>query len=147
MDSNGLNICFIGHFTAGGTERATFLVANGLCNKYNIHIINTCNDNPTFELDERVGFDYLKSGNVITQILALKQYLRLKNIDILVSVESMLGIITVPATTMAHCKHVVWEHANYYQKNLVINGLKNLCIISLMVMFLIGLITLRCAMK
>lgn len=110
-----LNICFIGHFTAGGTESATFLVANGLCNKHKVFVLNTCNREPSFKLKQTIVFDYLKDGSIPKRILFLKKYLTKNEIDVLITVESMTGIFSIVAAKLARCKHIVWEHANYYQ--------------------------------
>lgn len=110
-----LNICFIGHFTAGGTESATFLVANGLCNKHKVFVLNTCNRKPSFKLKQTITFDYLKDGSIPKRILSLKKYLTKNEIEVLITVESMTGIFSIVAAKLARCKHIVWEHANYYQ--------------------------------
>lgn len=110
-----MNICFIGHFTAGGTESATFLVANGLCDEHKVFVLNTCNKEPSFELKQKIVFDYLEDGGILTRILALRNYLTVNKIDVLITVESMTGIFSIVAAKMARCKHIVWEHANYYQ--------------------------------
>lgn len=110
-----MNVCFIGHFTAGGTESATFLVANGLCDEHKIFVLNTCNREPSFELNRSITFDYLEEGSVLKRIWFLKTYLKKNKIDVLVTVESMTGIFSIVATRLARCKNIVWEHANYYQ--------------------------------
>ena len=110
-----LNICFIGHFTAGGTECATFLVANGLSDKYNVSILNTCDRAPSFNLDPSVKFDYLKTGCMPKRIIYLRKYLRENKIDVLITVEAMTGVLSILAAKTTRCKHVVWEHANFYQ--------------------------------
>lgn len=110
-----MNVCFIGHFTAGGTESATFLVANGLCDEHKIFVINTCNREPSFELNKSITFDYLEEGSVLKRIWFLKTYLKKNKIDVLITVESMTGIFSIVAARLSRCKHIVWEHANYYQ--------------------------------
>ncbi len=111
-----MNVCFYGGFTSGGTERATFLVANGLKKRgFNVFIINAKKNQPTFYLDN-INMDYLKSGkSIVKRIFGLKRYLKEKQIDVLVTVEAMGGIVSLPAVKMAKCKHIIWEHANYYQ--------------------------------
>lgn len=110
-----MNICFIGHFTAGGTERATFLVANGLSDKHKVSILNTCDRAPSFELNQNVEFNYLKTGCIPIRIMYLRKYLRENKIDVLITVEAMTGVLSILATKMTRCKHIVWEHANFYQ--------------------------------
>lgn len=110
-----MRICFIGNFTGGGTESATFLVANGLKEQYEIFLINTCKRKPTFYLRDGIEMEYLSEGNIPKRILNLAGYLKKNKIDILVIVEAMTGILSIPAVKLAHCKHIVWEHANYFQ--------------------------------
>jgi glycosyltransferase involved in cell wall biosynthesis len=110
-----MRICFIGHFTAGGTERATFSVANGLHEHHDISIINTCERKPSFYLSPEIEMIYLPNGNITKRILSLAKYLKDKEIDVLITIEAMTGILSVPAVFLAHCKHIVWDHANYYQ--------------------------------
>lgn len=109
-----MNICFLGHYTAGGTERATFLVANELNKKHKVFVINTCEKKPYFKLDG-ITMDYLQGGSMFNRIVFLTKYLKKNEIDVLITVESLTGIISILAAKFAHCKHIVWEHANYYQ--------------------------------
>ena len=110
-----MRICFIGHFTSGGTERATFLVANGLKEQHDIFLVNTCDRQPSFYLKEGINMEYLPSGNIPKRVLALVRYLKKRKIDILITVEALTGIVSVPAAMLTRCKHIVWEHANYFQ--------------------------------
>lgn len=110
-----MNICFIGHFTAGGTERATFLVANGLSDTHNVSILNTCDRAPSFDLKKNVEFNYLKTGCIPRRIIYLRKYLRENKIDVLITVEAMTGLLSIIAAKLSSCKHIVWEHANFYQ--------------------------------
>lgn len=109
-----MNICFLGHYTAGGTERATFLVANELNKTHKVFVINTCERKPYFKLDG-INMDYLQRGSMLNRIVFLTRYLKQNKIDVLITVESMTGVISIPAAKFAHCRHIVWEHANYYQ--------------------------------
>lgn len=109
-----MNICFLGHYTAGGTERATFLVANELNKKHKIFVINTCDRKPYFKLDG-ITMDYLQGGSMFNRVVFLTMYLKQNKIDVLITVESLTGVISILAAKFAHCKHIVWEHANYYQ--------------------------------
>ncbi|MDO4378759.1 MAG: glycosyltransferase family 4 protein [Erysipelotrichia bacterium] len=109
-----MKICFLGNFNSGGTERATFLVANELNKTNDVYILNTTDCSPTYELDE-IKPEHLKTGSVLKTIIYLYKFLKQKKIDVLVTVEAMTGIISVPAAIMSGCRHIVWEHANYYQ--------------------------------
>lgn len=109
-----MKICFLGNFSSGGTERATFLLANALDKLYDVHIVNTSNFKPTFELIG-VKMDYLENGSIFNRIVFLYKYLKKNKIDILISVEALSGVFSIPAVFLSDCKHIVWEHANYYQ--------------------------------
>ncbi len=109
------SICFVGNFTAGGTERATFLLANTLSSKNKIFIINTSENKPFFELEKKIEIYYLHGASKVSRILNLIKYLREKKIDVLITVEALTGIYTLPATLVAKCKNIIWEHANFYQ--------------------------------
>lgn len=110
-----MRICFCGHFTAGGTERAAFLAANELCKKNDIYIINTCDKKPYFYLNKNINIDYMPIGNIIKRNVYFANYLKKNKIDVLITVEAMTGIFSIAAAKIAGCKHIVWEHANYYQ--------------------------------
>lgn len=105
----------MGHFTAGGTERATFLLANQLVESYETYIISTHTNAPFFSLNERIRYDYLKEKSIVKRIIELTKFLKNKKIDVLISIEAMSGIYSIIATKLAGCKHIIWEHANFYQ--------------------------------
>lgn len=110
-----MNICFVGNFTAGGTESAAFLVANGLSDVHKVSVLNTSVKAPSFRLNRNVKFDYLETGSVLKRIICLKKYIKKNKIDVLISVEAMTGIFSIVAAKIARCRHIVWEHANFYQ--------------------------------
>lgn len=103
------------NYNGGGTERATFLLANNLKIYHDIFILSTGKMKPTFSLDS-ICFDYLPKGSVYQTILALRRYIKKMRIDILIALEALGGICAIPAAKSAGCKIIIWEHANYYQK-------------------------------
>lgn len=109
-----MKICFSGNFTGGGTERAAFLLANELSKKYDVYIINTSKNQPTFLLNGPVVKE-LNSKGVLDSIRKMRCYLQNNDIDVLVSLEALGGICGIPATAFSKCKLIIWEHANYYQ--------------------------------
>ncbi len=109
------SICFVGNFSGAGTERATFLLANTLSLKNKIFIINTSENKPFFELEKKIEIYYLHGASKVSRILNLIKYLREKKIDVLITVEALTGIYTLPAALVAKCKNIIWEHANFYQ--------------------------------
>ena len=42
-------------------------------------------------------------------------FLKTKKIDILVTLEAMAGIFSILPALITGCKHIIWEHANYFQ--------------------------------
>lgn len=109
-----MRICFLGAFTAGGTERASFMVANLLATDNEVFLLNTKQESPTFFLRD-LKMDYLHSGNILKRNWTLLKYLVDNRIDLLITVEAMTGILSIIPSKLARCKHIIWEHANYYQ--------------------------------
>lgn len=115
MQNKKINICFLGAFTAGGTESACFKVANGLCEKYNIFIISTSKMKNTFFLKKCIKFYNLQSNSIYKKNREIYYLLKNNKIDVLITLEAMTGIFSIVSAKLAGCKHIIWEHANYYQ--------------------------------
>lgn len=124
-----MNICFFGNFTAGGTEKATVLIANALSEhleESQITILNRIDRNLTFKKNYEVNYKMLMSenilknmgkiNNILTVNYKLHKFLRKNNIDIFICIEAMSGIYSILPTIFNSIKLIVWEHANYYQK-------------------------------
>lgn len=111
-----MNICFYGMCSGGGTERATAHVANRLIAHHNVYIIDNYVEEPHFALDNHIRYARIREPNKIKQIRSVAKYLRNNQIDALIVVEAMGGLIAYPAAKLAKCRIVIWEHANYYQK-------------------------------
>lgn len=112
-----MNICFVGHFSGGGTERITFQLANELITypNFTIYVINVGEEAPTFPLSNKITFINIKPAKLLKRIINLRRLLSLYQTDVLISIEALSGIYTIPATVGAHIKNIVWEHANYFQ--------------------------------
>ena len=110
-------ICFIGGFSNGGTERATFAVANNLCSEYDVYLLNVDIHKPAFELDDSIRMSYIdKNLSIIKKWIKIYRYLKQNKIDIVVNVEPDIGIFTIPISFMLRkCKYVIWEHGNLFQ--------------------------------
>lgn len=116
---NKKNICiFNGDMSrGGGTERITQILANGLINRsnYNIFVLNLNNSRNIsyFPLDDQISFITLKENGIINKILELRKFLKKENIHILINVDIMLGIYSLPATLLRRkTKIVSWEMFN-----------------------------------
>ena len=110
-----MRICFYGHFTGGGTESACLKVANGLCKSYEIFILNSEKRDLTFYCDKSIRYSCLKSGNILIQNIEMFKFLKRNNIDILISLEALSGIVSFLPCIFLKTKYILWEHANYYQ--------------------------------
>lgn len=106
-----------------GTERAMFSVANGLAEieNYKIIIISTKGDRSDvkYELNEKIQIVCLNIGNnrkeLFKLIKSLRRVVMENKVDVLVSVEVMSILFTLPALKLIkkNVKLVVWEHFNY----------------------------------
>ncbi len=123
-------ICFLnGNMSrAGGTERVTSMIANELVkdSAYEIHVLSVTNPTMTsfFELhssvyqatllrkeDVDLKYDYFKI------VKKLRRYLKTHQIDILIEVDVICNLYTIPATCWTKVKTISWEHFNYYSNN------------------------------
>lgn len=115
-------ICFlIGNINhSGGTERVTSLIANKLSeNDYKIFILSLAEGKqPFFPLEENVEIYSLfpekisMRKNYINAIRKIREFCKKNHIDILVVVDSISCVFTVPALYGLNIKHICWEHFN-----------------------------------
>lgn len=112
-----MNICFVGHFSGGGTERITYQLANELVKRtdMSIYILNLGTNAPAFPLSGEIKYVHLGFTSLIKRVVELRKILLCNQIEVLVSIEALLGIYTIPATLGTGVKNIVWEHANYFQ--------------------------------
>lgn len=108
-----MRICFLGHFTGGGVDRATFLLANELCCFYDIFILNTEMLKPSYELSQSIHYSCINSTNIIFSNLKVFSFLRKEKIDLVISCEAMTGLNSFLPARLHGCKHIIWEHENY----------------------------------
>lgn len=126
------NICFLsGDMTRfGGTERITSIISNELIKnkEFNIHIlsVNYINEKISFELDKKI-----KTSNILSTkdlnfkrdylkvVKGIRKYIKNNNIDILIDVDVICDIFSIPATRFTKTKLISWEHFNYYINNRV----------------------------
>lgn len=106
---------------AGGTERVGSMLANGLSEAgYEIVIASIfCGDEPFFAINENIKTFSLfnSSGRTLYRtpsiIHKLRKLLKEECIDILIVVETMSVLFTLPATFGLPVKHICWEHFNF----------------------------------
>lgn len=122
---NKKRICFIIGVLSntGGTERVCTMIANALCEKYDVTILSTWHGgNPSFHVDENVHIDYLmepwegKVYHFIPKYFDWKYrlYLQQKKFDVCIDVDICLAEHTVPALAETKTKIIEWEQFNYY---------------------------------
>lgn len=112
----------------GGTERVTSMIANELAkdSAYEIHVLSVTNQTMTsfFELNSSVYQDtLLRKDDVDLKydyfniVKGLRRYLKKHQIDILIEVDVICNLYTIPATRWTKVKTISWEHFNYYSNN------------------------------
>ncbi len=117
---------FINDITSsGGTERVTCMISNMLqeTGDYNIVIIslNECGGNIKFPLNSRVQTTKInetpKSGiyRFPTVCTRLARLVRRYKIDVLIDVDGILDLYSVPVKLLTRVKFVSWEHFNFHQ--------------------------------
>lgn len=125
---NKKNICFLsGDITrSGGTERVATMIANELAkykDKYNIYIlsISRVNKEPFFYISEDVNQYHLYEQDVnfkkqyISTVRKIRKFMKNYDIDILIDIDIILDIFSIPATRFIKTKVISWEHFNYYE--------------------------------
>lgn len=116
---------FSGDITGnGGTERVAAVLMNALALKgaYEVSVISLTKGNeiPSFELDTRVqnyalaekkprvGPDYLPL------IFRLRSYVQKHGIDVLIDIDGVLDVLSLPVRVMTGVRVISWEHFYYY---------------------------------
>lgn len=118
------NVCFlIGNLNnSGGTERVTSLIANKLCedNRYNIFILSLWEgQKPFFSLNANIKTYSLYNikpsfkKQLFPTIKKIRNFVKDNKIDVLIDVDSILCVFTVPALMGLTINHICWEHFNF----------------------------------
>ncbi len=113
-----MKICiFNGNMSrGGGTERITQILANALAQEadYEVCVLNCNNESGVsyYPLDERVQMHTLPNISLLRKMLALRQFLKRNKIDVIINVDVMLGIYSLPATFGIKTKVIAWEMFN-----------------------------------
>ncbi|TNG99297.1 glycosyltransferase family 4 protein, partial [Pasteurellaceae bacterium Phil31] len=115
-------VFFVGNLNnSGGTERVSTDIANLLLeNGYRITFINLwAGDTPFFPLDENIKVLSLNQTResfkktYFSNVLKLRKIIKECRFDILIDVESMLSLYSIPALINLKVRHVCWEHFNF----------------------------------
>lgn len=126
-----VNVCFLSGDMSrtGGTERVLSIIANELSkkdDKFNIHILSITNESNSsyFTLNKSIKTErILKSKDVnfkkhyFKVVKGIRQYIKKNRIDILIDVEVIASLFSIPATRFTKTKLISWEHFNFYEDN------------------------------
>lgn len=126
-----VNVCFLSGDMSrtGGTERVLSIIANELFkkdDKFNIHILSITNESNSsyFNLNKGIKTErILKSKDVnfkkhyFQVVKGIRQYIKKNNINILIDVEVIASLFSIPATRFTKTKLISWEHFNFYEDN------------------------------
>lgn len=123
-----IKVCFhiMNMSNCGGTERVTSQIANLLLENYDdyeVHILSNFVDKEIFfDMNKKVIFHshYYKKKRfkptAISYIFKTAKFLKENDIDIIITVDSFLALVDVPASKMAKCTNIIWEHFNFLRK-------------------------------
>ncbi len=119
-------VCFFsGDITrSGGTERVAVMIANGLAGEGNhrIFIVSLTEQEaePFYPVDERIprhAFSpkWINPGPGYLKIIPkLRRFLRDNRIDLIVDIDIVLDVLSLPAAKGLPVKVLSWEHFNYF---------------------------------
>lgn len=126
-----INVCFFsGDITrSGGTERVSTVIANELKkdNELNIKFLSLWENNikPFYYIDEsicrNVLFERESKGifRLFSYIRRIRKYVKKNNIDVLVDIDGILDMYSIPALFRLKTKLISWEQFNYYNNPFV----------------------------
>ena len=117
-------ICFFsGDITrSGGTERVATMIANELAKQGNYEIIflSLCeqNEKPFYVLEQcikryKLGEKWLNPGPAYFPLIPkLRRFLKEQSVDVIVDIDIVLDVLSIPASRRMKTKVVSWEHFN-----------------------------------
>lgn len=118
-------ICFFsGDITRnGGTERVAVMIANGLSNRgFSVCFLSLVEqkENPFFDISETVPRYVLKEdGNWVSpgpgylpMVPKLRKFLKQQEIKVLIDIDIVLDVLSLPAAAGRETKVISWEHFN-----------------------------------
>ncbi len=130
-------VCFFsGDITrSGGTERVAVRIANSLAKEGNYRIcfasLTEQEPQPFYLIDERIprrtfSGKWINPGPGYLKIIPkLRRFLRENRIDLLIDIDIVLDVLSIPAAKGLPVKVISWEHFNYFfeQKRLYRRGI------------------------
>lgn len=136
-------ICFFsGDITRnGGTEKVASMIANELVlqGKHEIVFLSLCEQKevPFFEIHSsikrfKLGKEWISPGVKYLPVIGkLRKFLRREEIDIIIDIDIILDVLSIPAAKGYRTKVISWEHFNvsyersfYYRKKILSYSVK-----------------------
>lgn len=115
---------FSGDITrSGGTERVSTVIANQLVKnkKFDICFLSLWenNDKLFYTLNDKIEryalFEKVTSGKrILTYVYRLRKFVKSNNIDVLIDIDGILDLYSIPALRGAKCKLISWEQYSFY---------------------------------
>ncbi|RRW97220.1 glycosyltransferase family 4 protein [Pandoraea apista] len=103
-----------------GAERATATLANALAARgHRVHVLSLWGHTPVFPLTPGVRHHAMFAERVpfkrhyLSIVRQVRRYVREHNIDVMIDVDPMLALYTVPATLGLSLQRIAWEHSTY----------------------------------
>lgn len=117
---------FSGDITrSGGTERVGTLIANGLAAQglYEVCMVSLteAGEEPVFGLSPKIRRTALSPRWVtpgpgyLAVIFRLKTYVKQNHIDLLIDIDGVLDVLSIPVKLLTGVRVISWEHFNYYE--------------------------------
>ena len=117
---------FSGDITrSGGTERVGTLIANALAARghYEIFMVSLTESGSetAFGLSGQIGRSafsdhwILPGPGYVPVIFQLKRYVKRHGIDVLVDIDGVLDVLSLPVKWMTGVRVISWEHFNFYE--------------------------------
>ncbi|MBQ2101806.1 MAG: glycosyltransferase family 4 protein [Lachnospiraceae bacterium] len=119
-----VRVCFFsGDITRnGGTERVSATIANALAKDpdYEVSFLSLVEqkESPFYELDPKIrrsalGTKWLSPGPAYLPLIPkVRKYLKSHKIDVIIDIDIVLDVLSVPAAKGLHTKVISWEHSN-----------------------------------
>jgi len=115
-------VCFLtGTLNAiAGAERMTAVIANALAERgYRVFVLSLWDRASAFPLHEGVEHHALFEQRpsfkraYFSTVLGIRQFARKQEIDVLIEVDTMLTLFTLPATFGMKVRRIAWEHCHF----------------------------------
>lgn len=109
---------------SGGTERVCLMIANELAERgYDVTILSRGRVTETFfPVSDKVKVFAMRRNYILYRLryktwltkFLIKRFVRKHSIDIMIDVDTYVSSETIPAIQSTRCKHVAWDHFNFY---------------------------------